>query len=222
MASFAGHDVRNTFAGGEVVMAMVWAYPGVHSVNTPVSVVRDQVGYAQIPGSDEVYNANTGRWEKRYNQVSSISGSWTFLVNKDSPHQQLAFEFAAHMTSPELTRRLTATSGYAVNPSRYSHFEDAAAWQQAGFSTESARAYLDEITVSLTNPNVVTDITIPGAGRYYQALDGYVHQAVLGKMTPQAALDAAALRWEAITDEMGRAQQTRFYRQALNLPVLPE
>jgi multiple sugar transport system substrate-binding protein len=219
MANFSGQDVRNTFASGQVAMAIDWADTGVHSANSPVSVVQNKVGYAQLPGADEVFNPATNHWEQRYNQASSISGSWMFLVNKDSPHRQLAFEFAAHMTAPELTRVLTATTGTAVNPSRFSHFKDAAAWEKAGFSTESARRYLDEITRSLSNPNVVTDITIPGAGRYYQALDEYVHQAVLGRMTPQAALDAAAAKWETITDELGRERQIAFYRQTLNLPA---
>lgn len=218
MASFAGHDVRNTFVAGEVAMAIDWADLGIYAVNSPVSVIQDKVGYAQLPGSDEVFNPATGRWDKRYNQVSSISGSWMFLVNKASPYQQLAFDFAAHMTSPALTRVLTATSGNAVNPSRYSHFEDASAWEQGGFSTESARRYLDEITVSLANPNVVTDITIPGAGRYYQALDEHVHRAVLGKESPRQALEAAAREWQAITDELGRESQARHYRRSLNLP----
>jgi multiple sugar transport system substrate-binding protein len=216
MANFAGHDVRNTFSAGEVAMAVDWADLGIYAVNAPVSVVQEKVGYAQIPGSDEVYNHRTGRWEGRYNEVSSISGNWMFLVNRASKNKRLAFEFAAHMTSPELTRVLTATSGNAVNPSRYSHFSDPASWQQSGFTTESASRYLDEITASLANPNVVYDITIPGAGAYYQALDEEIHKAVTGELTPTEALDRAAAAWEAITDRLGREQQIRYYRASLN------
>ena len=217
MANFAGHDVRNTFAAGEVAMAVDWADLGIYAVNSPVSVVQDKVGYAQIPGSDEVYNHRSGVWEKRYNQVSSISGNWMFLVNKKSRNKKLAFEFAAHMTSPKLTKKLTATCGNAVNPSRFSHFKDPESWQQSGFSTESASRYLEEITKSLANPNVVYDITIPGAGAYYQALDEYVHRAVTGEMTPKEALGHAAEAWEKITDRLGRDAQIRYYKASLNL-----
>jgi multiple sugar transport system substrate-binding protein len=216
MANFAGHDVRNTFAAGEVVMAVDWADLGIYAVNSPVSVIQEKVGYAQIPGSDAVYNHKTSTWEERYNQVSSISGNWMFLINKKAKNKKLAFEFAAHMTSPELTKELTATSGNAVNPSRFSHFKDPASWQKSGFSTESARAYLDEITLSLANENVVYSIAIPGAGAYYQALDEYVHRAVQGAMTPQEALDAAAAEWEKITDRLGREAQVAYYKASLN------
>ncbi len=217
MASFAGHDVRNNFASGEVAMAMDWADLGIFAVNSPVSVIQDKVGYAQIPGAEMVFNPRSGSWDQRFNQVSSISGNWMFFVNKDSNNKKLAFEFAAHMTSPEMTSELTATSGNAVNPSRFSHFDDPASWQKGGFSTESASAYLKEITRSLANTNVVWDITIPGAGEYYQALDDYVHKAVLGKLKPQEALDGAAQRWEEITDRLGRQKQIETYRASLNL-----
>ena len=216
MVSFAGHDVRNNFVSGEVAMAMDWADLGIYAVNSPVSIIQDNVGYAQIPGAEKVFNPSTRRWEKRFNQVSSISGNWMFFVNKNSKNKQLAFEFASHMTSPELTKELTATSGNAVNPSRYSHFNDPASWQKGGFSTESANRYLKEITKSLTNPNVVWDINIPGAAEYYQALDEFVHKAVTGKLQPQEALDLAAARWEEITDRLGRDKQIRSYRASLN------
>lgn len=216
MASFAGHDVRNSFASGEVAMAMDWADMGIFAANSPVSIIKDKVGYAQIPGSQSVYNAKTSQWDNRPNRVSSISGNWMFLVNKESKHKELAFAFAAHMTSKKMTKKLTATNGTAVNPSRYSHFNDPDSWNSAGFSTPSAKAYLDEITISLANPNVVYDITIPGAGEYYQAIDTYAYKAVTGEMSPQQALDKAAAEWEKITDKMGRQKQSTFYKSSLN------
>lgn len=217
MANFAGHDVRNSFVSGQTAMAIDWADMGVHAVNSPASLIKDKIGYSQIPGSSEVFNATTGRWEKRPNQVSSISGNWTFFVSKASKHQALAFEFASHMTSRELTKKLTALSGTAVNPSRRSHFADPASWNQSGFSTASAKAYLDEITTALANPNVVYDITIPGAGEYYKVFDDYVYKAVSGELKPQKALDQAAAEWEKITDRLGREKQISYYKASLNL-----
>lgn len=217
MVNFAGHDVRNSFVSGQTAMAIDWADMGVHAVNSPASVIKDKIGYAQLPGSDEVFDSRIGAWERRPNQVSSISGNWTFFVSRASKHQELAFAFAAHMTSKELTKRLTALSGTAVNPSRHSHFADPAAWNQSGFATASAKAYLDAITQSLANPNVVYDITIPGAGEYYQAFDDQVARAVRGELKPRQALDRAAAEWERITDRLGRPQQISYYQASLNV-----
>lgn len=216
MVNFAGHDVRNSFVSGQTVMAIDWADMGVHAVNAPASVVKDKIGYAQLPGSSEVFNSLSGQWEKRQNQVSSISGNWTFFISKNSRNKPLAFEFAAHMTSRELTKKMTAMSGTAVNPSRRSHFENPEAWNQSGFSTESATAYLSEITKSLSNTNVVYDITIPGAGEYYKVIDEYAYKAVGGELTSKQALDQAAAEWEKITDRLGRERQIAFYKASLN------
>ena len=217
MNKFAGHDVRNAFVSGEVVMAIDWADLGIYAVNSPVSIVQDKVGYAQLPGAQNVFNSSMKIWEQRFNQVSSISGNWMFLINKDSKNKNLAFDFAAYMTSPKMSKELVSTSGNAVNPSRFSHFKDPESWKKSGFSTDSAKRYLDEIALSLTNKNTVFDITIPGAAEYYKVLDSLVYQAIMKTLTPKEALTKAAKEWERITDNLGREKQKEFYKASLNL-----
>ena len=116
-----------------------------------------------------------------------------------------------------MTKELVATSGNAVNPSRFSHFKDPQSWEKSGFSTDSAKRYLDEISLSLTNKNTVFDITIPGASEYYQVLDELVYKAVMKTLTPKEALTKAAIEWEKITDKLGRDKQKEFYKASLNL-----
>ncbi|MEA1952937.1 MAG: extracellular solute-binding protein [Campylobacterota bacterium] len=217
MNKFAGHDVRNSFVSGEVAMAIDWADLGIYAVNSAVSIVQNKVGYAQLPGAQDVYNHIEQNWDNQYNQVSSISGNWMFLINKDSKNKKLAFDFAAYMTSAKMSKKLVATSGNAVNPSRFSHFKDPESWNKSGFSTDSAKRYLDEISLSLTNKNTVFDITIPGAAEYYQALDRLVYQAIMKTLTPKEALKKAAAEWEKITNKLGREKQKEFYKASLNL-----
>ncbi|MEA3289663.1 MAG: extracellular solute-binding protein [Campylobacterota bacterium] len=215
--SFAGHDVRNNFVTSNVAMAIDWADLGIYASQNKISTLNnDQVGYAQIPGSNSVYNSISKQWENRYNEVSSISGNWSIFINKDSKHKKLAFEFASHMGSKELTGKLVAISGNAVNPSRFSHFKDAKGWIKSGFTEDSARRYLDEITKSLTNKNVVYDITLPGAGQYYQVLDEAVYEALKGDITAKEALKKASEKWEVITDKIGREKQIKYYKASLN------
>ena len=78
-------------------------------------------------------------------------------------------------------------------------------------------AYLAAITQSLSNPNVEYDITIPGAGEYYQAFDAAVARAVSGELKPAKALDLAAAEWEKITDRLGRDKQIAYYKASLNV-----
>lgn len=215
--NYAGHDVRNSFVTGKVAMALDWSDLGIYAVENEISTLKDnQIGYAQIPGSDKVYNSKTNRWEDQYNQVSSISGSWSFFVNKKAKNKKLAFEFASYMTSKKMTTKYVAISGNAVNPSRYSHFKDYNSWTKSGFTKEAAKRYLDEISKSLTNTNIVYDITLPGAGRYYQALDDAVYKALKGNISPKEALKTASKEWDKITDDIGRKAQIRHYKESLN------
>jgi multiple sugar transport system substrate-binding protein len=216
MVNFAGNDVRTWFVRGNVAMAIDWANIGIDAAGSPVSVVRDKVGYAQLPGADRVYDARARRWDVRRNAASAMVGNYIFLVNRKSAHQDAAFAFAAHMTSRAMTQRLTVTPGTGVNPSRASHLEDAAAWQANGFSPESARAYLDTLRVALSNPNHIFDLRIPGSDRYYRALDQALHAALTGELKPQKALAQAAKEWEQITDELGRDLQGGLYRASLS------
>ena len=115
-----------------------------------------------------------------------------------------------------MTMKYVAISGNAVNPSRYSHFKDYASWEKSGFTKESAKRYLDEISKSLTNTNIVYDITLPGAGEYYLALDESVYKALKGKLSVEDALNKAAKKWDAITDSIGRKKQIKYYKASLN------
>lgn len=217
MKHFAGHDVRNDFIQGEVAMVIDWADTGIAAFNSPNSVIARNVGFAPLPGSNEVFNYKTQKWEKRFNEVSSISGSWSVFVNKNSKNKKLAFEFASHITSKNMTREFMSDFSTGVNPSRYSHFQDVMVWQEAGFDFKSAKEYLSAIKTSLTNKNVATDILIPGGELYYQVLDDYVYKAINGELTPKTALTLAAKEWEKITDKLGREKQKKYYKASLNL-----
>jgi multiple sugar transport system substrate-binding protein len=180
------------------------------------SKVKGKAGFSTLPGANSVYNYNTKTWDKIYNAPSSITGNWILVVNKNSKNKKLAFEFSAFMTSKEMSTKHVAISGNAVNPSRYSHFKDYDSWTKSGFTKQSAKRYLNEISKSLTNDNIVYDITLPGAGRYYQALDNAVYDALKGKLSPKEALKKAAKSWDDITDSIGRQAQLNYYKESLN------
>lgn len=217
MKNFAGHDVRDAFVKGEVALAIDWADLGPYASNSPYSVVKNSVGFATLPGSNRVYNYKMKQWDDIYNAPSSISGNWMMFVNKNSKNKKLAFEFAAFMTNKDMTKRYITDPGSAVNPSRYSHFKDPKAWEQAGFSLGVANSYLGVIEKSLTNTNVVTDIMIPGGEEYYSVLDSLVYDAIEGKLTPKQALETAAKKWDEITIRLDLEKQKKYYKDSINL-----
>ncbi|MEA1914923.1 MAG: extracellular solute-binding protein [Campylobacterota bacterium] len=107
MVNFQVIDIRKSFITGEVAMAIDWGDTATMAANSDMSGVKENIGYALLPGYNKVYNSLKGKWDEQYNNPSSISGNWTILVNKHSKNKKLAFEFAVHMTSKEMTGKLS-------------------------------------------------------------------------------------------------------------------
>jgi multiple sugar transport system substrate-binding protein len=217
MKTFAGHDVRDGFVKGDVAMAIDWTDLGIMAANSPYSIVSDKIGFALLPGSDEVYSCNKKQWIKKYNAPSSISGNWTIMVSNKSKNKELAFEFASFIASKDKTKEYITNPKTAINPSRYSQLEDLDLWTKAGFSKESAKGYVETIKKSLDNEDVIVDILIPGGAKYYEILDHYVYEAIEGKMSSKEALESAAREWNKLTDSLGREKQKQYYRDSLNI-----
>lgn len=217
MKNFAGHDMRDAFVKGEVAMAIDWTNLGILASNSPYSIVADKTGYATLPGSNQVYNAKEKTWNNVYNAPSSISGNWTLMVSNHSKNKKLAFEFASFIASKEKTKEYITDPSSGINPSRYSHLDDLEPWMQAGFSKENAQGYVNTIKESLSNKNVLVDILIPGGAKYYEILDYYVYEALIGNMSSEEALDIAAKEWNELTDTLGREKQKQYYKESLNI-----
>jgi len=213
---FSPGNVRNSFIQGEVAMVIDWANTGTMAVTEKSSVVKDKVGYASLPDSNIVYNSKTAKWDNIYNSPSSVSGNWTILVNKNSKNKKLAFDFASHMASKEITTKLISQGWTGVNPSRSSHFENIDNLVQSGFSKNSAKEYLDVLQNELKNKNIVMDLRIPGSDRYYSALSKYIDKTINENLSVKEALDIAAKEWDKITDSLGREQQTKLYKESIN------
>ncbi len=215
--NFSPAEVRQSFIAGEVVLAIDWADLGTMAQNSKESLVKDKVGFATLPGSNQVYNSKTSKWENIYNSPSSISGNWVFVVNKKTKNKQLAFDFASYMSSKEMTTKLITKGSSGINPSRYSHltnnFEQ---WKENGFSKQLAKEYLNTISNELSNKNVLIDIRIPGADMYYSSFDKYINKAIKGELSSKEALDLTAKEWNEITQKLGLEKQKKFYKESIN------
>ncbi len=216
MINYAASDTRSAFIRGEGVMVIDWANIGVLAETAPQSIIKEKVGYTQLPGANEVYNVRKKRWEKKYNRVSSLVGNYIFIVNRKSKNKDLAFAFASYMTSPEITGRLVSKAGAGINPSRFSHLKNPASWREGGFSEDSASRYIQTIKQAIHTENFILDIRIPGSAEYYASLDEYLYRALKKELSPQMALDEVSKRWNDITDTYGRVNQAELYRMSVN------
>jgi len=218
LINYSPVEVRQSFIGGEVLMAIDWANTGAMSQNAKESIIKDKVGFAKLPGANKVYNFKNKKWEKKYNAPSSISGNWVLIVNKNSKNKDLAFKFVSYMSSKEITGKYVPIGWSGINPSRYSHLknDNLITWEKNGFSKNSAKAYLNTISEALYNENVLVDLRIPGAHLYYDSFNEYLNKAIKKELGVKEALDLAAKEWNKITQKLGKEEQRRFYKESIN------
>lgn len=215
------HGVRAGFAAGLSAMAIDWSDIGGVATDPKTSVVTEDVGFFILPGSREVWNPIDAFWESlpEPRQVPFLAfGGWIAGVPSTATAPGAAWDFIAWMAAPERSDRDVTDGASGFNPYRLSQLEDGPRWSSI-MGREAAANYLQVLRDSLSAPQTAPDLRIPGYPAYMAALDAQVGAVLTGEVAPEAALAAAALEWEQITDRLGRVSQRRHYREAMRLGV---
>ncbi len=213
-------DARAEFTSGKAVFDYEWADIGTLSIDPKTSRVKDNVGFSLQPGSNEVYDHRTKRWQT-FEEVSYApylaANGWVQVVPKSSRQKEAAWDLAVFMGSQPNATALAVLPGSGVNPNRESQLSNIEPWLEAGFDQASAQEYLDAIRGILGHDNAVQDLRIPGQADYQDALERQLSRALAGRADPAGALADAAEAWNDITDRLGRDQQLNHYRNSLGL-----
>ncbi len=216
------HDivkVRDVFVGGRAALSLDWGDTAQIAADTRVSKVKDKVGYFVLPGTREMWNIRTGRWDKLpfvHKAPFLAFGGWVASVPKTSRNKDAAWNYIMWYSSPENSLSDVVTSGSGINPYRYSHFSAIDKWTEA-FSARAASEFLNVLKDSLDSPHVAMDLRIPGFNDYTEAFEIELTKALKGETTVEDAMARVADQWEGITDRHGREKQRAIYRSSMGL-----
>jgi multiple sugar transport system substrate-binding protein len=209
------------FLGGTGSMLTWWGDVGSNARTSDTSVVGDVVGFDIIPGSDEVFNAKSGQWEKTANSAPNMAyigwGVYVMArVDSDEKKKKAAWSAAAHLGGKDLSLWCAAyPSGF--QPYRNSHF-DYAEWEQAGYDRAFVEDYLGSNADSYNHPNAAIEPRIPGIFQYYSVAEDELAKIYAGQYkSVQEGADAIAAAWEKITDQIGRDNQIKLYKASLGM-----
>jgi len=209
----------DAFRGGRVAMSVGWW--GVAESDPSRSVIRDKVRYGLLPGSKEVYNAKSQKWDS----LSEISfapyiafGGWVLAVPKNSRNAELAFEFASHIAGREISLGMV-TNPTGAQPFRQSHLSNLADWTDRGARMDKAAAesYLAAEKATMEHKNLMVDLRIPGFTQYRDAAELAIAQGLAAEKSPQEALDACAASWKEISQRVGIDRQRELYRASVKI-----
>eukprot|EP00752_Nemacystus_decipiens_P019165 g17221.t1 len=198
-----------------------WGDVGSSARTSDGSVVGDVVAFRHLPGSDDVYNSQTGEWEDTPNESPNMAyigwGVYVMArVDGDEKKHKAAWSAAAHLGGKDLSLWTSAyPSGF--QPYRNSHFQFDE-WESAGYDRPFVEDYLGSNADSYNHPNAAIEPRIPGIFQYYSVAEDELAKGFAGQYgSAQETADAIAAAWEEITDQIGRESQIALYRASLGL-----
>ena len=211
------------FLAGTGSMLAWWGDIGSNAKTSDSSVIGDVVGFSILPGSDDVYNSKTGKWDKlasgpNYSPNCAYLGWGVYVmarVDSDPAKQKAAWSAAAHLGGKDLSL-WTAAYPSGFQPYRNSHF-NIPEWVAAGYDEAFITSYLKSEGDSYNHPNAAIEPRIPGIFQYYSVAEDELQKIFAGGSTAQAGADAIAAAWEKITDKIGRDSQIKLYKASLGL-----
>jgi len=215
------HKMRKAFADGTAVMTVEWGDTAQLSADPKQSAVAGKVGYFVLPGTNEIWNYKTGKWDKAdtvHKAPFLAFGGWVGAVPKNSKKKEAAWDYILWYASPENSLKDVIASGTGINPYRFSHFSNIDAWTSA-FSKRAASEYLSVLRASLDSPYAALDLRIPGFYNYTEALEIQLTRILNQEIPVKDALELVSAEWEKITDKFGREKQLAIYRSSMGLPV---
>jgi multiple sugar transport system substrate-binding protein len=211
------------FLAGTGSMLSWWGDIGSNAKTNDSSVVGDKTSFSILPGSDDVYNAKTGKWDKlasgpNFAPNMAYIGWGVYVmarVDSDPVKQKAAWSAAAHLGGKDLSMWCAAyPSGF--QPYRQSHF-NIPEWVAAGYDEAFITAYLNSESNSYNHPNAAIEPRIPGIFQYYSAAEDELSKIWAGGSSAQEGADKIAAAWEKITDGIGRDKQVALYKASLGV-----
>jgi multiple sugar transport system substrate-binding protein len=211
------------FLAGTGSMVTWWGDVGSNAKTSDSSVIGDSCGFDILPGSDDVYNSKTGKWDKLASGPNFAPNlaylGWGIYVmarvDSDSKKQKAAWSAAAHLGGKDIALWTAAyPSGFQCYRNSQHNIDE---WVSAGYDKDFITNYLDSQFNSYNHPNGAIEPRIPGIFQYYSAAEDELAKIYAGQVAPQQGADNIAAAWEKITDQIGREKQVKLYKASLGL-----
>ena len=220
--AFGYGDTLDSHIGGRVVQTYGW--DGVTAATSEKSLIAGKQGFNILPGSNEVYNSGTGKWDK-FEKASHAPflafGGWVLAVmaNAEPETLQATWEWLSYMCGEEKGMEMVTTAT-GCSPYRSTQLSNVAEFANGPLKLgeEAAKDYLDAASSTLNHPNAVVDFAMPGWVQYRDAMELGVSRGMAGETDPQSAMDEVKAAFDEISVRMGGLEkQAEIYRLVLGV-----
>ncbi|MBC7735660.1 MAG: extracellular solute-binding protein [Candidatus Saccharibacteria bacterium] len=215
-------DTRALFKAGRCGLLIEWGDPGTLQLDPDAAAVKGLFYAVGAVGSKEVLDRATGTLvpvtkENAPYSVDGINyapfaafGGWAGAINAkaDQKKKDAAYAFLSYMNQAAESNVDVTRGATGYNPYRLSQLASTDLWVAAGMPKDLAENYLGAINGALNNPNMASDMKIPGAQKYTSVvLDTELARYLAGEVTVDEALANIESGWEEITEDFGRDEQ---------------
>ncbi len=223
-------DTRGLFKAGRCGLLIEWGDPGPLQLDPDASIIKNKLFAVGAVGSKEVLDRKTGKLvpvtkENSPYSVDGINyapfsafGGWAGAINAkaDQKKKDAAYAFLSYMNQAAQSNVDVTLGPTGYNPYRLSQLKSTDLWVKTGMSEDLAKNYMGAINDALNNPNMASDMKIPGAQQYTGVvLDTELARYVAGEITVDEALKNIEAGWNKITDDFGAESQVKFQALAL-------
>jgi multiple sugar transport system substrate-binding protein len=223
-------DTRAIFKAGRCGLLVEWGDPGTLQLDPDAAAVKGLIFAVGAVGSKEVLDRATGKLvpvtkENAPYSVDGINyapfaafGGWAGGINAkiDQKKKDAAYAFLSYMNQAAQSNVDVTIGATGYNPYRLSQLASTDQWVKAGMPADLAENYLGAINGALNNPNMASDMKIPGAQKYTGViLDTELARYLAGEITVDEALKNIEAGWEEVTEDFGRDEQIKAQGLAL-------
>ncbi len=225
-------DTRALFKAGRCGLLVEWGDPGTLQLDDDASAVKGKIYAIAAVGSREVLDRATGELVPASGDAAPYAvdgvnyspfaafGGWAGAVNAkaDQATKDAAYAFLSYMNQSAQSNVDVTIGATGYNPYRLSQLASTDLWVKAGMPADLAENYLGAINGALNNPNMSSDMKIPGAQQYTGVvLDTQLARYLAGEISVEEALENIEEGWEEITEDFGRDEQVEAQSLALGL-----
>ena len=222
--SLSPEECRRRVLRGEAAIAIAMEPPGAETSDSVYASLRAKeisVGVCRLPGSLELYNSTRKAWEpardQKVNHVTLVGFSG-FGVSASSRRDEGEVLAAWHAVSQIGSRGFA--SGFPAGTTgicRESQLADVMSVLRSGLEGGEAGLYLDAVSASLRDSQVVSELLVPRRREFREKLTSALTSVLDDGVAPEAALAAAAKEWQAIIDDIGLSRMKSAHRAGLGL-----
>jgi multiple sugar transport system substrate-binding protein len=222
--SYTPVECRRELFAGRAALAVTYESGSQLGEQAGTSLQRPegmQIGFIRLPGVQEPYNRSNNRWlapaDGGINKVAftGFSGLSMGVSSGCTPKQsRAAWNLLKRLAVVEVS---TAFPQGTKSLCRESQFDAAVSWVGNDFLQQEPYEYLNAVSESLRDKQLVCELPVLGRMQFRSALTEGLDQVLDKTAQPQEALNAVAKTWRDIARQKGTQKVKNSYRLRLGL-----